>query len=115
MACVAAHGYTCDEFLVDVSDNVAPINPVIGEDTVEHILLTIKERPQRAAAIVRRIPDGEEREENHQLDNMDTGELAVGPLLESHLPFRNIYGLKYAHYPLNAESAAIFCKKIAQF
>ena len=71
MACVAAHGYTCDEFLVDVPDNVAPINPVIGEDTVEHILLTIKERPQRAAAIVRRIPDGEEREENHPLDNMD--------------------------------------------
>lgn len=77
--------------------------------------MAIKERLQGTANIVRGILDKEEREQDHHLDDLGTGKFAVGFLFESHLPFRDVYGSKYVHYPLYAYSTAIFCEKIAQF
>ena len=90
------------------------VHPIIGKNPVEHILLTFKKGLKRTAYIVRHILYGEEREENHHLDHLGAGELAVGSLFESHLLFSDVYGFKNSHYPLNAESATTFREKIAQ-
>ena len=111
---IGTHGNIGGKFLVDIAENVAPVNPVIGKNAIEHILMAIKERLKRAADIVRRILDREKRKENHHLDHLSTGELAVGFLFKSHLPFSDVYGSKNVHNPLYAESAATFCEKIAQ-
>lgn len=110
---VRAHGDIHRKFLVDVAENASPVNPVIGKDAIEHILTAAKQRLQGASAVIRGILDGKEREEDHQLDHLGTGELAVAPLLEGHLPFCDVYGAENVHYPLYAESAATFCEKIA--
>ena len=110
---IRAHSNIVHKLLVDIAENVTPVYPVIGKNAIEHILMAIKERLKGATDIVRGILDGEEREENHHLDHLGAGELAVGFLFESHLPFRDVYGPKNVHYPLYAESAAVFCEKIA--
>lgn len=74
--------------------------------------MAVKEGLTRTVNIVRNILYGEEREENHHLDHLSAGELAVWFLFESHQPFRDVYGFKNVHYPLRAESAATFCKKL---
>ena len=102
------------KFLVDIAENVAPVNSLIGKNAIEYVLMAVKEGLKRTANIVRNILYGEEREENHHLDHLSAGELAVWFLFESHLPFRDVYGSKNVHYPLCAESAATFCEKIAQ-
>ena len=114
VAGVGAHGNAPCKFLVDIAEDMAPVNPIIGKNPVEHILLTFKKGLKRTAYIVRHILYGEEREENHHLDHLGAGELAVGSLFESHLLFSDVYGFKNSHYPLNAESATTFCEKIAQ-
>lgn len=111
---IGAYGYIVRKFLVDIAENVTPVNPVIGKNPVEHILLTVKEGLKRTANIVRHVLYGEEREENHHLDHLGAGELAVGSLFESHLLFSDVYGFKNSHYPLNAESATTSREKIAQ-
>ena len=111
---VGTYGNVGCKFLVDIAENVAPVNPVIGKNAIEHIFMTVKEWIKRGADIVRNILYGEEREENHHLDHLSAGELAVGFLFESHLPFRDVYGSKNFHYPLYTEPAAIFCEKIVQ-
>lgn len=103
-----------DEFFVDITHDMSPINTVIRKNPIEHVLPAIKEALQGAATITRHILDGEERKENQHLDDLTTGKLAVGFLFESHLPFCDVYGLKNAHYPLYTESATTFCVKIAQ-
>jgi len=89
---VRAHSDIDRKSLVDVTENVSPVNPVIGKDAIEHILTAAKQRLKGASAVIRRILDGKEREEDHQLDHLGTGELAVGLLLESHLPLCDVYG-----------------------
>lgn len=111
---IGTHGNIGGKFLVDIAENVAPVNPVIGKNAIEHILMAIKERLKRAADIVRCILDREERKEKHHLDHLGTGELAVGFLFKSHLPFSDVYGSKNVHNPLYAEPAATFREKIAQ-
>lgn len=110
------HGRKHDggKFLVDIAENVAPVNFFIGKNAIEYVLMAVKEGLKRTANIVRNILYGEEREENHHQDHLSAGELAVWFLFESHLPFRDVYGFKTVHYPLRAESAATLCEKIAQ-
>ena len=111
---VRQYGNVGGKFLVDIAKNVAPLNSLIGKTAIEYVLMAVKEGVKKTANIVRNILYGEEREENHQLDHLSAGELAVWFLFESHLPFRDVYGSKNVHYPLCAESAATFCEKIAQ-
>lgn len=111
---VRTYGNVGGKFLVDIAENVAPVNSLIGKNAIEYVLMAVKEGLKRTANIVRNILYGEEREENHHLDHLSAGELAVWFLFESHLPFRDVYGFKNVHYPLCAESAATFCEKIAQ-
>lgn len=73
--------------------------------------MAVKEGLKRTANIVRNILYGEEREENHHLDHLSAGDLAVWFLFESHLPFRDVYGSKNVHYPLCAEFTVTFCEK----
>jgi hypothetical protein len=87
---------------------VTPVNPVIGENAIEHVL-------QGTAAEVRGILDSEEREQDQHLDDLCTCEFAVGFLFESHLPFSDVYYSKNAHKPMYADSTATFRKKIVQF
>ena len=111
---VGTYGNVGGKFLVDIAENVTPVYPVIGKNAIEHILMAIKERLKRAADIVPSILDGEEREENHHLNHLSAGELAVGFLFESHLPCSDVYAPKNVHNPLYTEPAAVFCEKIAQ-
>lgn len=87
---------------------------VVGKNAVEHVLVAIKDRVKDAAAIIRGILDGKERKENHHLNDLTVGKLAVRFLFESLLTFSNVYGHKYVHYPLYARSAATFCEIIMQ-
>ena len=111
---IGTYGNAGSKFLVDIAENVTPVNLLVGKNTIEHILMAVEKGLKRASDIVRHVLYGEEREENHHLDHLSAGELAVGFLFESHLPFRDVYGSKNVHYPLCAESAATFCEKIAQ-
>ncbi len=111
---ITAYQDSGDKLLIDISQNVPPVNAVIGKNPIEHILAAVKERLKRASQVETRTLDGKEREENHHLDDLRTGKLAVGFLFESHLPFRDVYGSKNAHYPLYAEPASTFREKIAQ-
>jgi len=111
---IASDGDGKDQLLVDIAKYVTPVNSVIRENAIEHVFVTIKERLQRTADIVCSILDREEWEEDHHLDDLGTGELAVGFLFESHLPFCDVYGSQYVHYPLYTESTATFREKIVQ-
>lgn len=108
---IGAHDNVLSKLLVDIAENMPPVNPVIGKNAIEHIFPAIKERLKGASKIVRSILDGEEWEENHHLDHLSTSKFTVGFLFESHLFFSDVYGAKCVHYPLYAEPTAIFCKK----
>jgi hypothetical protein len=112
---ITADGDGLQEPPVDVPQEMSPVYPVVGEDAIEHVLVAVEEGLQGAAAVVGGVPDGEEREEDHQLDDLGTRELAVRSLLESQLPFGDVQAPEDVQYPLYAKAAAFFREKLAQF
>lgn len=82
---IGAQGNVLSKLLVDIAENMAPVNPVIGKNAIEHIFPAIKERLKGASKIVRSILDEEEWKENHHLDHLSTSKFTVGFLFESHL------------------------------
>ena len=95
-----AHGHPVDK--------LAPVDAVLFQETVEHVLLAGNELRKAGMAVLERIPHHEEREEQQQFQHLEAGEFAVVPLLNPDAGEIEVQAGDCTHYTIDCPVAIIF-------
>ena len=112
---VAEHRNTPQESAAEAVHYLPPVDVLVGEEPVEHILLTGEHLTENATGEVETIFDGKEREQDHQLKHMAGRELAVCSLGKVHLPVVKRDMRHYVYDSLNRLRIVTVSKKLLSF
>ena len=112
---VAAHRNTSQESAAETVHYLPPVDVLVGEEPVEHILLTGEHLTENTTGEVETIFDGKEREQDHQLKHLAGRELAVRSLGKVHLPVGKRDMRHFVHDSLNRLRIVTFSKKAVEF
>ena len=112
---VAAQGNASQEPAVEAVHNLPPVDVLVGEEPVEHVLFAGEHLAENAPGETQTVFDGEEREQDHQLEDLAGRELAVRRLGKVHLPVVDVDTFHYAHDSLNRLRIVTFSKKAVEF
>ena len=112
---VASHGYTAQEPAVEAVHDLPPVDDLIGEEPVEHVLLAGEHLTENASGEVETVLDGEKREQDHQGQDLRGRELAVRSLGKVHLPLVQCDMTHHVHDSLDRLRIVTFSKKAVEF
>ena len=112
---VAPHGNAAQEPAVEAVHELPPVDVLVGEEPVEHILLAGEHLTEDAPGETETIFDGEKRERDHQSQDLRGRELAVRVLGKVHLPLGKCDMRHYVHDSLNRLCIVTFSKKAVEF
>ena len=112
---VAAHRNTPQASAAEAVLYLPPVDVLVGEEPVEHILLPGEHLTENATGEVETIFDGKEWEQDHQLKHMAGRELAVRSLGKVHLPVVKRDMRHYVHDSLNRLRIVTFSKNAVEF
>ena len=112
---VASHRDAAQEPAADAVYDLPPVDVLVGEEPVEHVFLAGEHLTEDASDEAQTIFDGEEREQDHQLEDLAGRELAVRSLGKVHLPVVDMDTFHHVHDSLNRLRVVTFCKKTVEF
>ena len=96
-------------------DDLSSVDVGVRQEAVEDILPASEELLKDAVDVVPGILHGKEREEHHKLKGLGTGHLAVGVLLDFHLPLIDAYALHRVHDCCYRSAIVVFAQKAFEF